>query len=216
MYVQERETDTRTQLEPKTLVYVITIGETDPDDYEKLTERGKNQIVELARSRVVAGVRAIYSSSSKAVRKVNEILCQEFHSELCTRECLSTARIPGMIKRYGEVKDTLQRMWEDETHSEKKGESLFHTRQRFGDCMSEIAAKHVNDSFAVVCDPLVAALFHSLVSGAPIEPELWTEMGHAACGTYEYSRGWSVVMSPDNSYLSDPTYVRDNLPEDFF
>ncbi|TFF92200.1 histidine phosphatase family protein [Candidatus Thorarchaeota archaeon] len=216
MYVQERETETRTRIQPRTLAYIITVGETERDNCEKLTERGKNQIIELARSRVVAGVGRMYSSSLNPAHKTNQMLCKEFGSEASKKDCLSTVRIPGMDKRYEGVKDTLVKMWEDETFCEKKGESLFDARQRVGDCMSEIAAKHANDAFAVVCDPLIGALFDSLVSGAPIAPELWTKMGHAACGTDEYSRGWSVVMPPDNSYLSDPTYVRDTLPDGFF
>ena len=63
-YVQEREMGSR--LEPRTLIYVITSGEVSHDDPSKLSERGKNQILELASSRLVAGVRKIYSSSTSS------------------------------------------------------------------------------------------------------------------------------------------------------
>ncbi len=213
-YVQERES--RARLEPRTMAYVVTTGETYPDDIDRLTERGENQILELARSRVVPGVRTIYSCSSKAAHRTCEILGKEFDSDTAKKECLTTVRIPDLKTRYEEAIETLVKMWNDETHSEKNGESLLEARKRFGDCMGEIVTKHVNDSFAVVADPMIVALFDSLVTGSPIQPGLWIDMGHAACATYEYARGWSVVMPPDNSYLSDPTYVSESLPEHHF
>jgi len=60
-YVQEREMSSK--LEPRTLIYVITSGETLREDSGKLTKRGQNQILELASSRLVSGVRKIYTSS---------------------------------------------------------------------------------------------------------------------------------------------------------
>lgn len=198
------------------MAYVITIAETHEDDLNSLTERGENQILELVRSRVIPGVRTIYSCSSKAAHQTCDILAKEFDSETSKKECLSNVKIPDLKKSYEEVIETLVKMWQDESHSEDKGESLLEARKRFGDCMGEIASKHANDSFAVVADAMIVSLFDSLVTGAPIQPSLWIDMGHAACGTYEYARGWTAVMPPDNTYLSDPTYVSDNLPSNYF
>jgi broad specificity phosphatase PhoE len=212
-YVQERET--RSRLEPRTVVYVITVGETEPEDCDSITDKGENQVLELARSRVVAGVRIIYSASSKAAQRTREILSGEFDSEVTQKECLSNVKISRTTKSYHSIEDTLRAMWEDQTHAPDNGESISEARKRFGGCMSEIATRHANDSFAVVADPLIVSLFDSLVTGEPALPESWLEMGFAACATYEYSRGWSIVMPPDNSYLSEPACVRDTLPDGF-
>ena len=212
-YVQERET--RSRLEPRTIVYMITVGETHPENRDTITDRGENQVLELARSRVVAGVRIIYSASSKAAQRTREILSKEFDSEITQKECLSNVKIPRMTKSYAGMEEMLRVMWEDQTHSEDKGESLSEARKRFGDCMSEIATRHANDIFAVVADPMIVSLFNSFVTGEPVHAESWLEMGYAACATYEYSRSWSSVMPPDNSYLSEPTCVRDTLPDGF-
>ena len=62
-YVQEREVGKR--LESRTMVYVIAVGECESFNSQTLTERGKNQLFEMARSRVATGVRILYSASNK-------------------------------------------------------------------------------------------------------------------------------------------------------
>ena len=100
-------------------------------------------------------------------------------------------------------------MWQDDEFIPDKGESFAEARERFGTCMGGIVVKHQDDVVAVVVDPLMAVLFHSHVTATPLDISEWHSMGYAACATYEYSRGWSVIMPPDNSYLSEPTTVGD-------
>lgn len=210
-YVQERESSSR--LTPRTMVYVITIGETDKEDPEKLSERGENQVMEIAMSRVVAGVRRIYSATSKLAMRTSKILAEEFSAKIEKRDCLDDVN----IGKKSDPRETLLEMWKDEEHEPSDGESFTLARERFGECMNEIVSKHSGDVFAVVTHPLIAVLFQSLVTAAPLDIENWLSSGNASSASYEYSRkGWSEVMPPDNSYQSDPTTVADGFPEGHF
>ncbi len=210
-YVQEREASSR--LVPRTMVYIITTGEPDKEDQDKLSKRGENQVIEVALSRVVAGVRKIYSASSKLALNTSKILGEEFRAKIEKRECLDEVQL-GKGK---DSRESLLAMWKDEEHEPSGGESFVLARERFGQCMIEIASKHSGDVFAVVTHPLIALLFHSMVTAAPLDISSWLSSGNASCAAYEYSRnGWSEVMPPDNSYLSDPTSVADEYPEGFF
>jgi len=195
------------------MVYVITIGETDKEDPEKLSERGENQVMEIAMSRVVAGVRRIYSATSKLAMRTSKILAEEFSAKIEKRDCLDDVN----IGKKSDPRETLLEMWKDEEHEPGDGESFALARERFGECMNEIASKHSGDVFAVVTHPLIAVLFQSLVTAAPLDIENWLSSGNASSASYEYSRkGWSEMMPPDNSYLSDPTTVADGYPEGHF
>ncbi len=210
-YVQERESSSR--LTPRTMVYVITTGEPDKKDSQKLSERGENQVLEIALSRVVAGVRRIYSASSKLALSTSKILGEEFNAKIQKINCLDDVNIGN----NSELHETLVKMWNDEEYEPSDGESLVLARERFGACMNEIAGKHSGDVFAVVTHPLIGFLFHSLVTAAPLDIDRWLSSGNASCASYEYSpKGWSEVMPPDNSYLSDPTTVADGFPEGHF
>ena len=210
-YVQERETSSH--LTPRTMVYVITTGEKDNEDLEKLSERGENQVVEIALSRVVAGVRKIYSASSKISMSTSKILAEEFSAKIEKKGCLDDVN----IGKKSDLREAILEMWKDEEHEPDGGESFALARERFGECMNEIASKHSGDVFAVVTHPLIGVLFHSLVTAAPLEIETWLSSGNASCASYEFSRkGWSEVIPPDNSYLSDPTTVADGFPEGHF
>jgi broad specificity phosphatase PhoE len=210
-YVQERETSTG--LTPRTMVYVITTGEVDSQDPEKLSERGENQVLETALSRVVAGVRRIYSASSKVAMSTSKILSEEFKAKVQKKDCLGNVD----IGKKNDSRESLNAMWKDEEYSPSDGESLALARERIGQCLNELASKHQDDVFAVVTHPLVGFLFHTLVTAAPLNLDSWLASGNCSCASYEYSRkGWSEVMPPDNSYLSDPTTVADGLPKDYF
>ena len=204
-YVQEREVGK--SLESRTMVYVITVGECEGFNSQTLTERGKNQLVEMARSRVATGVRSLYSASNTLASKSSEILAKEFESKVKKMNCLDSVNLSETSD------DILKQMWQDEEFIPNNGESFAAARERFGTCMGGIVAKHQDDVVAVVVDPLMAVLFHSHVTASPLDISEWHSTGYAACASYEYSRGWSAVMPLDNSYLSEPTTVGDTLPE---
>jgi broad specificity phosphatase PhoE len=210
-YVQERES--RSPLTVRTMVHVIIIGEPDKENPEKLSERGDNQVLEIAMSRVVAGVRRIYSATSKLAMSTSKILAEEFSAKIQKRNCLGDVNIGKKSDSHQELLE----MWKNEEYQPNDRESFALARERFGDCMNEIASKHSGDVCAVVTHPLIGVLFHSLVTAAPLAIENWLSAGYASCASYEYSRkGWSEVMPPDNSYLSDPASVADGYPEGHF
>ena len=204
-YVQEREVGKR--LESRTMVYVITVGECDGVNSQTLTERGKNQLFEMARSRVASGVKTLYTASDKLATKSADILAKEFESKVKKINCLDSMKLGDISS------ETFKQMWLNDELVPDNGESFSEARERFGTCMGGIVAKHQDDVVAVVVDPLMAVLFHSHVTASPLDISEWHSMGYAACASYEYSRGWSVVMPPDSSFLSDPTTVGDTLSE---
>jgi broad specificity phosphatase PhoE len=208
-YVQEREFGKR--LEPRTIVYVITVGEYGGLDSQKLTERGENQLLEMARSRVATGVRILYSATDIVAGKSAEILAKEFESKVQKMDCLDMVKFED---KSGMTKEELEKMWHNEEYQPKNGESLAETRERFGTCMGSLVTSHQDDVFAVVVDPLLSVLFYTHISAAPLDINEWYSTGYAACATYEYSRGWSVIMPSDNSYLSEPTTVGDSLSDE--
>ncbi len=214
-YVQEREMGSK--LEPRTLFYIITTGEVLDIDPGKLSERGKNQIFELANSRLVTGVRKVYTSSSSSNHETAKILSKEFDVRLDNKNCLDDFNLGVSWKDKEDLKEVLPNLWKDEEYKFDKGESVLEARERFATCMNDIGRRHPDDSVAVVCDTILSCLFHSLVSAAPLDLNEWLMSGFASCATYEYAKtGWTLVMPPDNSYLSDPTCVSDWLPENLF
>lgn len=214
-YVQEREMGSK--LEPRTLFYVITTGEILDSDSSKLSERGKNQIFELANSRLVTGVRKIYTSSSNNNHETAKILSKEFDVRLDKKSGLDDFKLGISWIEKDELKVVIPSLWNDEDYKFGKGESVIEARERFGECMNDIGRRHPDDSVAVVCDTIMSCIFHSLVTAAPLDINQWLASGFASCATYEYAKtGWTLVMPPDNSYLSDPTCVSDWLPENLF
>ena len=143
----------------------------------------------------------------------SKILAEEFSAKIEKKGCLDDLN----IGKKSDLREAILEMWKDEEHEPDGGESFALARERFGECMNEIANKHSGDVFAVVTHPLIGVLFHSLVTAAPLEIETWLSSGNASCASYEFSRkGWSEVIPPDNSYLSDPTTVADGFPEGHF
>jgi broad specificity phosphatase PhoE len=201
--IQER--DLEKPLALRTMVYVITHGEMKSENSDKLSERGKKQVDELVRSRVVVGVRKIYSSSQKVTMATAGILRREFDAVIEVKDCFSPVDF-----RKNEV---LPKMWQDPEYSAKGGESFLQARRRFADCMNHIGRKHSGDSVAIVTDPLSSTLILWLVSGGSLNLDDYLQMGYAACASYEYSKkGWILVMPPDNSFLTEPSIVREKLP----
>jgi len=205
------------RLEPRTLIYVITSGEVSHDDPSKLSERGKNQILELASSRLVAGVRKIYSSSTSSDYETATMLSKEFEVRLDKKGCLDAFKLGISWKDEDQLKDLLPALWKDEDYKISKGESLAEARERFGTCMNDLGRKHPDDSIAVVSDSIMTFLFHSLVTAAPLDFKSWLTTGYASCATYEYAKtGWTLVMPPENSFLSEPSCISEWLPENMF
>ncbi|MFW9799564.1 MAG: histidine phosphatase family protein [Candidatus Thorarchaeota archaeon] len=209
--VQER--DVGRKLAPHTMIYVITHGVTSA--IGGLTDTGKNQVVELARSRVVSGVTSIYSSPAKDAQATAKILGKEFRAKVKTKECLEEVRTGRRTLSTDEMAQVLPEMWRNVDHRPRNGESLMEARHRLAKCVGEFAGKHRGESIAIVTHTIMATLFHTLVKGGNPSIKEWMEMGYASCAAYEYSKGgWSLVMSPDNSFLTEATVVRETLPSE--
>jgi broad specificity phosphatase PhoE len=214
-YVQEREMGAK--LEPRTLIYVITSGEVMDDGSGKLSEIGKNQILELASSRLVAGVRKIYTSTTSYDLETAKILSDEFDVRLDKKSCLDAFKLGFSWTDTAQLKEALPALWNDPEYQIGKGESLEEAKERFGTCMNDIGSRHPDDSVAIVCDTIQTCLFHSLVTAAPLDINTWLATGFASCTTYEYAKtGWTLVMPSENSFLSNPSCVSDWLPENLF
>ena len=140
--VQERDMGSR--LAPRTMVYVITHGVTDESG--DLSEVGKNQVVDLARSRVVAGITMIYSSSAKDTSSTAKILSKEFGAKTSTKDCLSDVRVGKGTLSAEELAKVLPEMWKDTDYQPEKGESLIEARHRLAECVSGFSGKHKGDS----------------------------------------------------------------------
>jgi broad specificity phosphatase PhoE len=214
-YVQEREFSRR--LEPRTMIYVITHGEVEKEKIGKLSERGRNQVIELAHSRLVVGVRTLYCSPAKETLETSEMLRREFECRIEKRDCLADVKLGFEWNNESMLREKIPLMWKDENLAHEKGESLADARERIGECMNEIGMKHSGDSVAIVTHPLIATLFFSLVTAAPLDINEWLMTGHASCATYEYATtGWTLLMPADNSFQSNPSSVADWLPENTF
>jgi len=214
-YVQEREFSRR--LEPRTMIYVITHGEVEKEKLGKLSERGRNQVSELAHSRLVVGVRTLYCSPAKETLETSEMLRKEFECRMEKRDCLFDVKLGFDWDDEAQLRERIPLMWKDENLVSDKGESFADARERIGECMNQIGAKHPGDSVAIVTHPLIATLFFSLVTAAPLDINEWLMTGHASCATYEYaSTGWTLLMPPDSSFQSNPSSVADWLPENMF
>jgi len=215
MFDLVEEKDVRRGFSTRALVYVITHGETEGQSSERLSEKGQGQVAELARSRVATGVHAIFTSPTKEAATTAEILAKEFGATIESRPCFADVAIGKGRASPKQLTDRLPIMWDDVNHTPIGGESFSVARRRFSDCMNYVGEKSVGDTVAVVTHPLVAALFLSMVKGGGPILEDWLYMGHASCATYEYSSGgWSLIMPPDDSFLSETTSVADMLPRE--
>ncbi|MHA1933994.1 MAG: histidine phosphatase family protein [Candidatus Thorarchaeota archaeon] len=179
-------------------------GEQDQIDPNKLSEKGRNQVTDLARSRVAIGVRKVYSSPMKASKETAKILANEFEASVDSKDCLTEIVLSKGNIDLETQKEILPLIWQDPGYKPKGGESLKKAQTRFGNCMNAVGARHVGDSIAVVAHPIVSV-------------EDWLYSGTASCSAYEYSKeGWTLVMPPDDSFLSEPTSIVDTLPKGLF
>ncbi|MHA1638389.1 MAG: histidine phosphatase family protein [Candidatus Thorarchaeota archaeon] len=211
MFDMAQESDSRGTL-TRTMVHIISHGESSREGSIKLTEKGKNQMLELARSRIVTGISKLYTSPSGECTESTNILAREFDVRLKKTDCLSEISVGKKNIPLEEILEYFVEMWTDNSYSHDKGESFLESRRRMGECITSIAKKHSGDSFAVVTHPVVCVLFDTLVCGGDITKERFMDFGYASCASYEYSKdGWVLVMPFDNSFLSEPSNVSDNL-----
>ncbi len=200
----------------RTMVYIAVSGEPN-DNSSDLSEKGKQQIFELARSRLIAAPSKVYSDSSDACRNSAQIIAKELFTGSSGKDCLSEVNLG--IKHPDEhfLKNELTKMWEELSYAPKSGESLIKSQERVSKCISEIAKTHPESSIGIVLSPIVASLFYRLVVGGKPAIEDWLYSSFASCTTYEYSKnGWSLVMPPESSFLSEPSSVIDTLPKGVF
>ncbi len=210
--VQEREiggTLTRT------MIYLLVHAEHNYN-HTGLSERGRNQVMELARSRLIPVVKTLYSAKSDVCKQTAMMLQKEFGSRMETIECLSEIDI-GVKLDDEKAYEIISELWKDESQPAPNGESLLAAQKRMRDCIMNLAKRNSGDVIAVVTHPLVAVLFNLLVVGGPPRVEDWLYLGHASCATYEYSKdGWTLVMPFDDSFLSSPAKIADGLPPGLF
>jgi broad specificity phosphatase PhoE len=199
------------------MVYLILHGEVEKEEHSKLTERGKKQIAELARSRLVSGPVKIYSSSNKACKETSEILVKELYSKTQQKDCLKEVDLGQKNIDESLMRDILPKLWQDSRFEPPKGESLLEAQRRFSACVNQIARVHPENSVAIVVQPMVFTLFYRIVVGGELEVEDWLYSGFASCATYEFSKdGWTLIMPPENSFLTNPTDVASSLPSGLF
>lgn len=210
--VQER--DSRGTLS-RTMVYLINQGESDPNNPENLTEKGKNQIFELARSRLVVGIHKLYTSPAKECSSTTEILGKEFDVRIERKDCLREISVGKKNPILAEFCEELTQMFDDTSFAHKKGESLLEGHKRIGECITGIAKRNSGEIIAVVAHPVICMLFDILVCGGDIMKETLMSFSYASCASYEYSKeGWTLVMPFENSFLSEPSCISDVLTID--
>ena len=198
------------------MVYVAVSGEPH-DDSNNLSEKGKQQVFELARSRLIAAPSKVYSDSSNPCRYSAEIIAKELFTGSSRKDCLSEVNLGTKHPDEGFLKSELTKMWQDLSYTPKSGESLINSQERVSKCISDIVRTHPESSISIVLSPIVASLFYRLVVGGKPTIEDWLYSSFASCTTYEYSKnGWSLVMPPESSFLSEPSTVIDTLPEGVF
>ena len=130
-----QEGDIGPGLASRTMVYVITNGETDVDNLRKLTQRGKDQVEELARSRVVSGIQVIYYASNDVTTETAKILSDEFKVEAKKKDCFHDVKVGKGTPTAQLLAKTLPNVWNDADHIPDNGESLMMARQRLAECM---------------------------------------------------------------------------------
>ena len=201
----------------RTVVYFILQGEAILEDPRNLTDRGKNQVFELARSRLVSAPAKVYSSPFKPSKYSAEIMAKELFSKTQRKDCLKELDFGTKKINENILKEYLPLLWNDHDYAPPSGESMRVAQQRFAKCVTQIARIHSENSVAIIAQPIVFTLFHHLVVGGEPQVSEWLDLGFASCATYEYSSdGWTMVMPPESSFLSDPSTIKSSLPPDTF
>ncbi|MHA2193843.1 MAG: histidine phosphatase family protein [Candidatus Thorarchaeota archaeon] len=215
MFDLVQEGDIGPGLAARTMVYVITNGETDVEKLDRLTDLGKNQVVELARSRVATGLQVIYYASNDVTTETAKILSDEFKIEAKKKDCFHDVTVGKGNPNAEQLAKTLPDLWNDVDFAPNKGESLMMARRRLADCVRGLIGRHRGNSIALILSTTMSVLFYTLVRGGEPNLDEWLETGHASCAAYEYAKdGWTLVMPPDNSFLVDGNTVRDTLPDE--
>lgn len=193
----------------------MTHAESSYEDKGRLTENGKTQAFELAHSRVASGVFSICSSPADAAIATGKELEIEFEVSLESIEDLVNVKLGKREPSTEDMTKILPSLWRDPEWVPDNGESLMIARERISSYMSRLVGRHKNVGIAIVTHPMIAVLIDTLVMGGAPEVDTWLSMGYASCAAYEYSRdGWVRVSSHDNSYLTQPSTVRDMLPKE--
>ncbi|MBN2228251.1 MAG: histidine phosphatase family protein [Candidatus Thorarchaeota archaeon] len=199
------------------MMHMVVPGEPDPNEKDGLSERGKNQIFELARSRLLAGPSKIYAPNSKECVTSAEILAKELYSSTTKMDCLHEIDLGTKETDEEYLRTEMTNLWNDLNYEPKNGESLRNAQIRISSCIDRITRMHPESTIGVVLPPIVAVLFHNIVVGGILLMEDWLHLGFASCATYEYSKnGWALVMPPESSFLSDASKVIDILPPGVF
>jgi broad specificity phosphatase PhoE len=200
----------------RTTVYLIAHGESTPR-LDGLSEVGMEQISELARSRLIAGPKSIFSSPRADAWTSAQMLGDELMSDVVESECLSDVSIGNEWTNQGYVQKHLPKMWDDTSYEPPGGESLLRAQKRVGECISTLARRNPESSIAVVTHPLVYALFYTLVVGGEADMQDWLDLGFASCSCFEYSKdGWTLVMPTEDSFLSQPSNTAMLFPDSSF
>ncbi len=211
--IQER--DEGPILGPRTTVFVVIPAETEHDHPDRLTDRGRIQLEELVRSRLIPSVSHIYAPPSKAAMATANILKEEFGARLTTEEDIDEVSLGKNGKDPKKMAETLRAIWNNPEFVPHNGESIEQAEDRIASQMNKIASKHRGDSIMVILPPMIGTLFITLVTGGIATMEQWLATGHASCAMFEHQRtSWSLVMPLDNSFLSDPSTVQDSLPDE--
>ncbi len=201
----------------RTIVFVVLHGEVSQEDSNQLTERGKEQVFELARSRLVSAPSRVYSGSNKASKATGEILAKELFSKTQQKDCLKEIDLGKKKVDETLLRELLPQLWNNPRFEPPSGESLTEAQRRFAVCVNQIAKVHPEHSVAIVAQPIVFNLFYRMVVGGEPQVEDWLYSGFASCATYEYSKdGWTLIMPPENSFLSEPIDVSSSLPSGLF
>ncbi|MDF1541239.1 MAG: histidine phosphatase family protein, partial [Candidatus Thorarchaeota archaeon] len=154
----------------RTIVHLVLHGEVLQENPERLTDRGKNQVFELARSRLVAAPAKVYSAPFNPSKESADIMAKELFSKTQQKDCL--VELDFGAKKVDEtiLREHLPQLWKDPNYSPKSGESMRDAQQRFSKCVTQIARVHSESSVAIIAQPIVFALFHQLVIGG--EPQI--------------------------------------------
>lgn len=196
----------------RTLVHMVVSG-CPSQAGDHLSEKGLNQIDELARSRLIPAVTRIFSGPEKPVVESAEALRRAFGAPLTVERSLSDILLlkTSALQEIGKL---LPRLWTDLDLPSNTGESLNSSLHRIRQFAGTMVDKERGSSLALVVGPTVHVLFDSLVSGGAPMIDEWLQSGHASCTVYEYHRGgWSLVMPAEGSFLSEPTVLQDTLPD---
>ena len=215
MFKLVEEDESLPALTPRTTVYVVIHAESEGYFDDRITERGKKQVEELIRSRVITSASAVYSSPSETAQATADALAAEYGVPVKVEEELSEVSLGNALRKKDRLGNELLNMWNDFDYSPPGGESLEEARHRVAVAANKIASWHEADSIVIVTHPLLGVLFMSRVTGGTPTVEDWLGLGHAPSAILEHERtGWMLVAPFDNTFLSEPTVVADSLPKD--